>query len=365
VRRLIPVLGLLLGLVHAQAQGQATATQAGTLTVQFLDVGQGDAILIRSPEGKTALIDAGPSKDIVPNLKRLGVRSIDLVAISHHHADHYGGMDDVIREFRPRVFLASNSSHTTPHYLRLLKLVRDSGMQAIVPTDAPRKIGLGSVVLWVLPQPPEDRRDENDNSIGIRVQYESFSVLLTGDSQAKERAYWEGVVPDLLRDCTVLKLAHHGSRNGTDARWLSIVRPQLAVASLGKSNDFGHPHPETLALLARYQIPLLRTDRDGTVTVVSDGRKWGLVNRQPLVRGPPGRDDQVAQARGSRAKQPDRLIDINSASQTELESLPGVGPTIARRIIEGRPYRTVDDLQRVKGIGEKRWSEIRPYVTTR
>jgi competence protein ComEC len=272
VSRLIPIFGLLLALVPAQVQVQSTATQAGTLTVEFLDVGQGDAVLIRSPEGKTALIDAGPSKEIVPTLKRLGVRSIDLVAVSHHHSDHYGGLEAVIREFRPRFFLATNSSYTTPLYLKLLRLVRDSGMQAIVPTDAPRKIGLGSVTLTIFPQPPEDRRDENDNSIGIRVDYGAFSVLLTGDSQAKERAYWEANCPDLLQNCTVLKLAHHGSKNGTDARWPSLVRPRLAVASLGKSNDFGHPHPETLALLARYQIPLLRTDLAGTVTVVSDGR---------------------------------------------------------------------------------------------
>jgi len=273
VRRLILIFGLLLGLGHAlaTAQGVPTATQAGTLSVEFLDVGQGDAILIRSPEGKTALIDAGPSKDIVPLLRRRGVTSIDLVAVSHHHADHYGGMDDVIREFRPRLFLASNSSYTTPLYLRLLTLVRDSGMTAIFPTDTPRKISLGSVTLNVFPQPPEDRRDENDNSIGIRVQHGSFSVLLTGDSQATERTYWEGVVPDLIRDCTVLKLAHHGSRNGTDTRWLGIVRPQLAVASLGTSNEYGHPHPETLGLLARHQIPLLRTDLDGTITIRSDG----------------------------------------------------------------------------------------------
>ena len=104
MRRLVPILGLLLGLVPvlAPAQGQPAAKTV-KLVIDFLDVGQGDAILLRSPEGKTALIDAGPSKDIVPLLKRRGVTSIDLVGVSHHHADHYGGMETVIREFRPRL----------------------------------------------------------------------------------------------------------------------------------------------------------------------------------------------------------------------------------------------------------------------
>ena len=132
-------------------------------------------------------------------LKRRGVTSIDLVVVSHHHADHYGGMDDVIRAFHPRVFLDNGSSHTTPHYLRLLRLVQDSGMRAIYPGATGRKIELGSVVLTVLPQPPEDREDENDNSIGLRLRFRSFSVLLTGDSQGRERAFWMRNVPELVR----------------------------------------------------------------------------------------------------------------------------------------------------------------------
>jgi competence protein ComEC len=119
----------------------------------------------------------------------------DLVAISHHHADHYGGMEAVIRAFCPRLFLATNSSHTTPHYLSLLRLVRDSGMQAVSPKDSTRKINLGSVMLTVLPQPPEDKAEENDNSIGLRVQYGDFSALLTGDSEALRRAAWPSRSP--------------------------------------------------------------------------------------------------------------------------------------------------------------------------
>lgn len=224
--------------------------------------------------------------------------------------------------------------------------------------------------MTVFPQPPENRADENDNSIGLRVQYGAFSVLLTGDSEAGERIFWENNVPNLVRDCTVLKLAHHGSRNGTDARWLALVRPRLAVASLGLGNEFGHPHPETLAVLARRNIPLLRTDLEGTVTVVSDGKDWGESVSGKSPRGPPVRDEPVVVA-GHKpkltrvSKSPSRTVDINTATLEALEALPGIGPTFARRIIEGRPYRSVDELRRVKGIGPKRLDEILPYVTAR
>ncbi len=195
-------------------------------------------------------------------------------------------------------------------------------------------------------------------------------MLLTGDSQARERAFWEANCPNLIRNCTVLKLAHHGSRNGTDARWLRVVSPKLVVISVGAGNEYGHPNAETLALLSRMGIPLLRTERDGTITVVSDGSRWWLPRRPDIVRGPSVGDDQFGVV--VREKKPprgsehsDRKIDVNTASQKELESLPGGGPVIARRIIEGRPYRTVDDLLRVKGIGAKRMEEIRPLVGVR
>ena len=104
------------------------------------------------------------------------------------------------------------------------------------------------------------------------MKYGSFSVLLTGDSEETERQWWLKHDPELMRNCTILKLAHHGSRNGTDARWLQTVRPELAVASLGKNNEYGHPHSETISLLRRAGLPLLRTDQLGTITITSDGR---------------------------------------------------------------------------------------------
>jgi len=288
------LVGLALVSASPASRGQQSPWRSGTkpVVIEVLDVGQGDSILIRSPEGKTALIDAGPHKDVALSvLKRKGVTSLDLVAISHHHADHYGGMDQVVRAFKPRYFLASASGQSTKLYLNLLKTVEAQGMTAIQPTSRPRKIELGSVELTIFPQPPEDKKEENNNSIGLRLEYGAFSVLLTGDSEGTERQWWLQHNPDLMRDCTILKLAHHGSRNGTDTRWLQIVRPELAVASLGKDNDYGHPHSETVSLLRRGRIPLLRTDQLGTITIQSDGRDWKLVRPELTSRGRPTQDD--------------------------------------------------------------------------
>ncbi|HEY2157225.1 MAG TPA: helix-hairpin-helix domain-containing protein [Isosphaeraceae bacterium] len=370
----------------ALARPTEPAAKAPDASLEILDVGQGDAILVRSPEWKTALIDAGPSHGVVAALRKQGVSSLDLLVLSHHHADHYGGMAEVVKAFHPRVFLATNSSHTTSSYLKLLETVRDANVRAIQPGEAPRKIGLGSLVLTVFPQPPDDPKDENDNSIGIRLDYGDFSALLTGDSQEKARAYWLKECPSLLKDVTILKLAHHGSRNGTDAKWLDVARPEMAVASLGAWNDYGHPHPETLSLLQRKKIPLLRTDLDGTIAIVSDGKTWDVTTskRGRAAGGPdefaagershagshspapdPSRRHAQSRTRDARVQTTSGRIDLNTATEDELIDLPGIGPTLARRITLGRPYRSVDDLTRVRGIGEARAEQLRPLVIVR
>jgi competence protein ComEC len=275
---------------EAQLFGRPAA--ARTATIEVLDVGQGDSILIRSPEGKTALIDAGPTRDAaLKQLRHKGIKSLDMVAISHHHSDHYGGMDQVVRTMKPRYFLASRSGHSTSQYLKLLKTVEAQGITVIQPTARARKIELGSMELTIFPQPPEDRKEENNNSIGLRVKYGNFSILLTGDSEETERQWWLKNHSDLVSNCTILKLPHHGSRNGTDARWLRIVRPELAVASLGKNNEYGHPHSETIGLLRRTALPLLRTDQVGTITITTDGRSWQVIEPTLANRGHPTQAD--------------------------------------------------------------------------
>ncbi|MFO0959321.1 MAG: MBL fold metallo-hydrolase [Isosphaeraceae bacterium] len=372
--------------VPSIAIAQLLGARSNVATVEFLDVGQGDSILIRSPEGRTALIDAGPSKDVVKHLEDRGLKSIDLVMVSHHHSDHYGGMGEVIRKFHPKYFVATNSGHATSSYTRLLQLVRDEKMTMVQPTAKMRRIELGSVTITMFPQPPEDRDEENCNSIGVRVDHGKLSVLMTGDSEETERQWWVDRHSDMLRDCAILKLAHHGSRNGTDSTWLGLVKPRAAVASLATGNSYGHPHIETVNLLKSHGIPLLQTNLDGTITVTSDGRNWQVTREHSSGRAPPGGESLARQKGGAGrpqdgpkeatrtasrprwsptdARGSDR-IDVNRASQEELESLPGVTPEIARRIVDGRPYESVEELRRVRGLGASRFAQLAPEVRVR
>jgi competence ComEA-like helix-hairpin-helix protein len=141
----------------------------------------------------------------------------------------------------------------------------------------------------------------------------------------------------------------------------ALVRARIA-GPLGMPSAAVTVSPEMRARLARRGIPLLRTDRDGSVRIESDGRSWWVVGHQIVARGPPGEKAAAKPKRDHKTK-PAGRINVNTATAAELEALPGIGPVIAWRIIEGRPYRSVEELERVKGIGKRRLEEIRPMVT--
>jgi beta-lactamase superfamily II metal-dependent hydrolase len=221
-------------------------------------------------------LEAGPS--LVRRLKTLGISAIDLVIASHPHADHIGGLLDVVREFPVRAFLDSGVPHTTPvfrDYLVEVERQKEKHGARFWVARTGRSITLdnGTVLLEVLaPEEPllsGTRSDVNSNSIVVRLSYGSFSVLFTGDAEAgtEERLVKKA---DKVR-ASILKVAHHGSRHSTTPAFLRAVSPATAVISCGRGNSYGHPKAKTLKALETI-AKVFRTDRDGTITVTSDGK---------------------------------------------------------------------------------------------
>lgn len=235
---------------------------AQQLEIHFLNVGQGDAAIVREG-GKTALIDAGGSGAVVSFLKAFRIDTLDLVVASHNHADHIGGMSAVFSSTVVRFYLDNGVPHTTATYTRTIQALRASGAEYLSATA--RTIGLGAAKVHVL-APPADQ-DHNNSSVGIVIEYGRFRALFTGDSELAELGHW--LSTETVHRVHVLKVAHHGSWNGTSPDWVAATRPQAAVISVG-GNSYGHPSPQVVSQWETAGARVYRTDRDGTVLILAN-----------------------------------------------------------------------------------------------
>jgi beta-lactamase superfamily II metal-dependent hydrolase len=237
----------------------ATSARA-QLELRFLDVGQGDAILLREG-GRAVLIDAGPSGKIVPELRKLGVSELDLLVATHNHEDHIGGMPAVMRELRIRNYMDNGIPHPTGIYRRTIDAVRSGGTRYLLATE--RTITLGAARLRVLPIP--HRRKQNDSSIGLLVEYGSFRALLTGDAEQSELHFW--LTHARIPRVQVVKVSHHGAYDGTTREWVAATQPKLAVISVGTPNSYHHPSIATVRRWEAFGARIRRTDQDGNIVV--------------------------------------------------------------------------------------------------
>lgn len=259
MKRLFFLVPWLMGLAAAQA------APPGVLTIRFLDVGQGDAVLITSPEGKSALYDGGRSESRMRELiRQYDIKNVGLVVASHADSDHITGLVPIVALNKPQYFLNNGLAGTTQIWQKLTNVVAEAGTKGLKAAD--QVINLGSVKLTVLPPPP-GMTDQNTNSVGLLVQYGPFRALMTGDSETPETGAWLRKYPvSALGPIDVYKSIHHGAANGDNAVWLAAVRPKNVVIGVGP-NNYGHPTFAALNLYRAAGANVYRTDLNGTLTV--------------------------------------------------------------------------------------------------
>ena len=299
----LPLFGslLLLGCQPARVSGGNSGTDApptgtpaaeGTLQVSFLDVGQGDAALVRAPDGTAVVIDGGPpdaGPAVIGALKEAGVEKVEWMVGSHPHSDHIGGLVDLLREVPVAQALDPGYNHGTSLQRTYVKLLQEKKVR-VTRARAGQTYDWGGARFEILaPEEPlikGTRSDANNNSIVGRLVFGKARFLFTGDMEEAERArLLKSVRPEQLRS-DVLKVAHHGSHNGTDPAFLQAVKPDYAVVSLKKGNEYGHPHREALDALSAAGVKILRTDQLGTITFTSDGTSVVLKQTtRPLPTG--------------------------------------------------------------------------------
>jgi competence protein ComEC len=252
----------------------------GRLHVHVLDVAQGDAIFIQCPNGQQILVDGGPEPSVL--LSRLGERmpfwdhSLDLVVLTHAEVDHVGGLLEVLQRYDVGLVLDPGQECATDTCEAWRALIEDKGLP-YRKAEAGMQITLGSgMVLHILHPTVESMTgtssDTNNNSVVLRLEYNRFTMLLTGDVQweAEEVLLASGQTLDSL----LLKVPHHGADTSLTVPFLEAVNPELAVISVGADNNFGHPSADTLDSLSA--IPTYRTDLNGSIEVVSDGQRYWI-----------------------------------------------------------------------------------------
>ena len=247
------------------------STPSSVLRVYFVDVGQGDAILILSPDNKTILIDGGETDTgIVPFLQSMGVQQIDLIVATHPHSDHIGGLVQVLKAMPVARVVTNGQSTTTSTYEHFLDAII-SAQAEYAEAKTGDTVSVGILNFNIL-NPTTLTDDTNHNSLVLRLMYGNVSFLFTGDAdQAAEADMMSASLP---LGAIILKVGHHGSRSSSSPAFLAQVKPQIAVYSAGAGNSYGHPRPETLAALAAVGTTVFGTDVNGTVVITTDGVQY-------------------------------------------------------------------------------------------
>lgn len=260
-----------------QTQGSTLPTlpapREGCLNVYMLDVGQGDSLLLISPEGKTMLVDTGSeaqAQAVESTLKALGIEKLDVLVLTHAHADHAGAAIELVKHIPiGKAYLGGN---TAGYEEKLLKQLNRRKVDTV-------SLWAGTEVDWsesctvevLSPFADRGMGEENDASAVLRVAYGDSSILLCADATVDTENLLLALYPLKTLQSTVIKLAHHGSANSSSQNFLQLLSPELALISVGAGNSYGHPSQEVLERLKTLKIPYISTAEAGTVQIILDG----------------------------------------------------------------------------------------------
>jgi len=252
---------------NVSAAGAASSVE---LKVHYIDVGQGDAIFIELPDGKTMLIDAGEREygdTVTAYIKKLGRSQIDYLVATHPHSDHIGGMAQVIRSFHTDRLYMPDADTDTQTYEEFLSAVKHAGLEVVTAKAGVCLFNQNGLSAFILAPNGDSYEDLNNYSTVIRLCYGSISFLFMGDAEElSEKEIKAEVASD------VLKVGHHGSASSTGEAFLKKVSPKFAVISVGAGNDYGHPAASTLKKLHESGAKIYRTDLNGNIVITTDGK---------------------------------------------------------------------------------------------
>ncbi|SES97531.1 ComEC/Rec2 family competence protein [Anaerobranca gottschalkii] len=253
-------------------------TPEGTLKVHFIDVGQGDSILIQEKD-YVMLIDGGDrsaGEKVAQYLKELGIQRINTVVGTHPHADHIGGLIQVLENFTVDEVIDPGVIHTTKTFEDYLTIIDQKNIKFTEGRAGMRVDVKNGFYFKILHPSNPSSRELNNASIVIKLVYGDINFLFTGDIEREaELEILDSVSRQTLKS-QVLKVAHHGSSTSTTREFLQMVSPQIGIIMVGEGNRYGHPHEETLDLLREKNITVYRTDLHGTIIITTDGNTYSL-----------------------------------------------------------------------------------------